>query len=145
MKRIRRTVLKGGGRTSANETGGYVERFVLRVGVSVRVAREFGLSRETVRKMLAYAVPPGHQRQQPIRRPKLGCWATAAQAKRTSPWLSVRLPASQRGHRVRFTTAAAMVSELIEARDERKLLRRAIAFGVLLPELVHLSAAIAST
>jgi transposase len=32
------------------------------------VAREFGLSRETVRKMLAYAVPPGYQRQQPIKR-----------------------------------------------------------------------------
>ncbi len=38
------------------------------------VAREFGLSRETVRKMLQYAVPPGYQRQQPIRRPKLGPW-----------------------------------------------------------------------
>jgi transposase len=38
------------------------------------VAREFGLSRETVRKMLAYAVPPGYQRQQPIKRPKLGPW-----------------------------------------------------------------------
>ena len=29
----------------------------------------------------------------------------------------------QRGHRVRFTTAAALVSELIEARDEKHLLR----------------------
>jgi transposase len=38
------------------------------------VAREFGLSRETLRKMLAYAVPPGYQRQQPIKRPKLGPW-----------------------------------------------------------------------
>ncbi|WP_064742779.1 IS21 family transposase [Edaphobacter aggregans] len=52
----------------------YVERFVLRVGVSVRWPREFGLSRETVRKMLEYAVPPGYQRQQPIKRPKLGPW-----------------------------------------------------------------------
>ena len=31
--------------------------------------------------------------------------------------------ACQRGHRVRFTTTAALVSELIEARDEKKLLR----------------------
>src|SRR6201998_3583231 len=31
--------------------------------------------------------------------------------------------ACQRGHRVRFTTAAALVSELIEARDEKHLLR----------------------
>ena len=38
------------------------------------MAREFGLSRDTVRKMLQYAVPPGYQRQQPIRRPKLGPW-----------------------------------------------------------------------
>ena len=38
------------------------------------MAREFGLSRETVRKMLQYAVPPGYQRQQPIKRPKLGPW-----------------------------------------------------------------------
>jgi ribosomal protein S14 len=38
------------------------------------VAREFGLSRETVRKMLQYAVPPGCQRQQLIKRPKLGPW-----------------------------------------------------------------------
>ena len=38
------------------------------------VAREFGLSRETVRKMLQFAVPPGYQRQQPIKRPKLDPW-----------------------------------------------------------------------
>jgi transposase len=38
------------------------------------VAREFGLARKTVNKMLRYSVPPGYQRQQPIRRPKLGPW-----------------------------------------------------------------------
>jgi ribosomal protein S14 len=32
------------------------------------VAKEFGLSRKTVRKMLQYAVPPGYQRQPPIKR-----------------------------------------------------------------------------
>jgi DNA replication protein DnaC len=37
--------------------------------------------------------------------------------------LALGLAACQRGHRVRFTIAAALVSELIEARDERKLLR----------------------
>jgi len=31
------------------------------------VARGFGLSRETVRKMPLYAVPPGYQRQHSIR------------------------------------------------------------------------------
>ncbi len=38
------------------------------------VARVFGLSRETVRKMLQFAVPPGYQRQQPIKRPNLRLW-----------------------------------------------------------------------
>jgi transposase len=38
------------------------------------VAREFGISRKTISKMLRYSVPPGYQRQQPVRRPKLGPW-----------------------------------------------------------------------
>ena len=38
------------------------------------VARQFGLARETVRKMLQYSVPPGYRRRQPVRRPKLGVW-----------------------------------------------------------------------
>jgi len=37
--------------------------------------------------------------------------------------LALGLAACQRGHGVRFTTAAALVHELIEARDEKKLLR----------------------
>ena len=37
--------------------------------------------------------------------------------------LALGLAACQSGHRVRFTTAAALVSELIEARDEKHLLR----------------------
>jgi len=40
-------------------------------------ARQFGLARETVRKMLRYAVPPGYQWQQPARPPKLDAWAGA--------------------------------------------------------------------
>ena len=57
------------------EICGRVRRAVRVEGRSQRaVAKEFGLSRETVRKMLQYAVPPGYQRQQPIRRPKLGPW-----------------------------------------------------------------------
>ena len=57
------------------EIYGRVRRAVRVEGRSQRaVAREFGLSRETVRKMLAYAVPPGYQRQQPIKRPRLGPW-----------------------------------------------------------------------
>lgn len=37
--------------------------------------------------------------------------------------LALGLAACQRGHRVRFTTAASLVSELIEARDDRHLQR----------------------
>lgn len=37
--------------------------------------------------------------------------------------LGLGLAACQQGHRVRFTTAASLVHELIEARDERRLLR----------------------
>jgi transposase len=44
------------------------------------VAREFGLARKTVRKMLAYPAPPGYQRHQPVRRPKLGPWQGAIDA-----------------------------------------------------------------
>src|SRR4051795_6244301 len=44
------------------------------------VAREFGLARKTVRKMLEYPVPPGYQRQKPVRRPKLGPWQAAIDA-----------------------------------------------------------------
>ena len=40
-------------------------------------ARQFGLARETVRKMLRYAVPPGYRRRQPARRPKLDAWVGA--------------------------------------------------------------------
>jgi transposase len=63
------------------EIYGRVRRAVRVEGRSQRaVARDFGLSRETVRKMLQYAVPPGYQRQQPIKRPKLGPWVGAIDA-----------------------------------------------------------------
>jgi len=57
------------------EIYGRVRRAVRVEGKSQRaVAREFGLSRETVRKMLQFAAPPGYQRQQPVKKPKLGPW-----------------------------------------------------------------------
>src|ERR1700683_5146841 len=37
-------------------------------------AKQFGLARETVRKMLRYSVPPGYRRLQAVRRPKLDTW-----------------------------------------------------------------------
>ena len=49
-----------------------VRRAVMVEGRSIReVSREFGLHRDTVRKMLTYSVPPGYRRQTPPRRPKL--------------------------------------------------------------------------
>jgi hypothetical protein len=44
-------------------------------GMSLRhAAREFGLPRKTIRKMLAFSVPSGYQRKKPLARPKLGPW-----------------------------------------------------------------------
>ena len=40
-------------------------------------AQEFGLARETVRKMLRYAGPPGYPRQQPACGPRLDAWVGA--------------------------------------------------------------------
>ena len=49
-----------------------VRRAVMVEGMSIReAAREFGLHRDTVRKMLEYSVPPGYRRQTPPKRPKL--------------------------------------------------------------------------
>ena len=57
------------------EIYGRVRRAVLVEGQSRRsVAREFGVSRKTIQKMLTYSVPTDYQRQLPIRRPKLGPW-----------------------------------------------------------------------
>ena len=49
-----------------------VRRAVMVEGMSIREAsRVFGLHRDTVRKMLAYSVPPGYRRQIAPRKPKL--------------------------------------------------------------------------
>ena len=49
-----------------------VRRACMVEGMSVREAsRVFGLHRDTVRKMLAYSVPPGYRHQEPSRRPRL--------------------------------------------------------------------------
>ena len=47
----------------------------------------------------------------------------SATARKSHIALALGLAACQRGHRVRFTTAAALISEMIEARDEKHLQR----------------------
>src|SRR3954454_12005190 len=43
--------------------------------MSIRqAAREFGLSRKSIRKMLQFSLPPGYARKKPVQRPKLGPW-----------------------------------------------------------------------
>ena len=52
-----------------------VRRAVQVEGMSEReAARQFGIARETVRKIQRFSVPPGYRRTKPIRRPKLGPW-----------------------------------------------------------------------
>ena len=47
-------------------------RLALRDGMSAReAARHFGISRESVKKMLRFSVPPGYRRTAAIKRPKL--------------------------------------------------------------------------
>ena len=41
-------------------------------GLSIReAARQFGVHRKTIKKMLGFSIPPGYQRTQPVKRPKL--------------------------------------------------------------------------
>ena len=50
-----------------------VRRACMVDGMSVREAsRVFGLHRDTVRKTLKYAAPPGYRRRKAPRRPKIG-------------------------------------------------------------------------
>ena len=55
-------------------------RFGLRAEVSVRSTWSLGYRGRRFGKMLRYAVPPGYQRQQPVKRPKLGPWLGAIDA-----------------------------------------------------------------
>ena len=52
-----------------------IRRAVQVDGMSIRqAAREFGLSRKTIRKMMQFSLPPGYARKKPVMRPKLGPW-----------------------------------------------------------------------
>ena len=72
------------------ELYGRVRRAVLVDGVSQRsVAREFGISRKSVRKMVAFSVPPGYRREQPVKRLKLGPWVEVINRRR---WITFTPP-----------------------------------------------------
>ena len=50
-----------------------VRRAVQVDGMSIRqAAREFGLSRKTIRKMMQFSLPPGYERKKPIRAAEAG-------------------------------------------------------------------------
>jgi transposase len=52
-----------------------VRRAVQVDGMSIRqAAREFGVSRKTIRKMLQFSLPLGYVRKKPVTRPMLGAW-----------------------------------------------------------------------
>ena len=57
------------------ELYGRVRRACLVEGLSRReAARQFGIDRRTVSKMLEHSVPPGYSRKKPVNRPKLGAF-----------------------------------------------------------------------
>ncbi len=74
-------------------TGVFDERCWWMARAQREVAREFGISRKTIQKMLRYAVPPGYQRQQAVKRPKLGPWVGVIDAMQEE---DQRRPAKQR-------------------------------------------------
>ncbi len=49
-----------------------VRQAYFRQGMSKRgISRHFGISRDSVDKMIVYSVPPGYRRTAPVKRPKL--------------------------------------------------------------------------
>ena len=92
-------------------------------GLSQReAARRFGIHRNTVRKMLAFAVPPGYRRAQPPPRPKLGAFtaiidqilaadrAAPPKQRHTAKRIFDRLRA-EHGYTGSYTTVKAYVHE----------------------------------
>ena len=73
-----------------------IRRAVMVDGMSIReVSRVFGLHRDTVRKILAYSVPPGYRRQTPPRRPNPSTSSGGALHRRHRPNPGRRPQASQ--------------------------------------------------
>ncbi len=69
-------------------------RLAVSEGMSRRqAAKHFNISRDSVAKMMAYSIPPGYQRQSPVRRPKLDAFVSTI-----CHWLDedMRVPRKQR-------------------------------------------------
>jgi hypothetical protein len=58
---------------------------------------------------------------------------------KTHPALGLGLAACQKGYSVSFTPAAALVHELMEARDERRLRATPLKLASSGPKVIHLS------
>lgn len=75
-------------------------------GMSQReAARHFGISRDSVRKMLSFSVPPGYRRKAPVRRPKLDGF---------TPIIDAWLEADRSVHRKQRHTAKRVFDRLRE-------------------------------
>jgi transposase len=109
------------------ELYGRVRRAVLVDGLSQRaVAREFGISRKSVRKMVSFSVPPGYRREQAAKRPKLDAWvgvidaileddkARPAKQRHTAKRVWERLKEEHR-----FTGGYTIVKDYLRAATER--------------------------
>jgi transposase len=89
-------------------------------------AKHFNLSRDTVRKMLSFSVPPGYRRQAEIKRPKLdgftGIIDSIREADRTAP-LKQRHTAKRIYQRLKhefgFTGGYTIVKEYVRDHDRR--------------------------
>ena len=101
-----------------------VRRSAMVEGMNIReAARTFGLHRDTVRKMLAYSVPPGYRRQTPPGRHQR--YFRRAIAPRPPdcglgplPWAGVFLPlAVPRGHPATGTGGVDPDATLVERPD----------------------------
>lgn len=85
----------------------HIRRFVAVDGHSQREAAEqFGVSRDTVAKMMRHALPPGYRRSKPSAKPKLDGFTA---------WIDATLEADQRVHRKQRHTAKRLFERL---RDE---------------------------
>lgn len=97
-------------------------------GMSQRkAAKHFNISRDMVRKMVAYSAPPGYRRQPPVRRPKLDAFVSTI-----DHWLDEdrQVPRKQRhtakrvfdrlGDECGFTGGYPIIKDCMREREQRR-------------------------